>query len=109
MFMDAQQDNTRKCDLYKYMRLRIVRESTEGMLPRERLRDPSRWRPDRNRRERINFSGGQKQRVSAARGAYQMKDLYLFDDPVSAVDGHVGACLFENLLGPQGRLKDTTW
>ncbi|CAN7975420.1 unnamed protein product, partial [Ixodes persulcatus] len=54
----------------------------------------------------INLSGGQKQRVSLARAAYQMKDLYLFDDPLSAVDVHVGACLFKNLIGPQGMLKD---
>ncbi|XP_040061754.2 multidrug resistance-associated protein 1-like [Ixodes scapularis] len=56
----------------------------------------------------INLSGGQKQRVSLARAAYQMKDLYLFDDPLSAVDAHVGAYLFKNLIGPQGMLKDTT-
>ncbi|XP_040061761.2 multidrug resistance-associated protein 1-like [Ixodes scapularis] len=56
----------------------------------------------------INLSGGQKQRVSLARAAYQMKDLYLFDDPLSAVDAHVGASIFKDLIGPRGMLKGTT-
>ncbi|CAN8003965.1 unnamed protein product [Ixodes hexagonus] len=56
----------------------------------------------------INLSGGQKQRVSLARAAYQQKDLYLFDDPLSAVDAHVGASLFKDLIGPRGMLKETT-
>ncbi|KAM7291291.1 multidrug resistance-associated protein 1-like [Ixodes scapularis] len=56
----------------------------------------------------INLSGGQKQRVSLARTAYQKKDLFLFDDPLSAVDAHVGASLFKDLIGPRGMLKDTT-
>ncbi|CAN7939452.1 unnamed protein product, partial [Ixodes hexagonus] len=56
----------------------------------------------------INLSGGQKQRVSLARAAYQKKDLYLFDDPLSAVDAHVGASLFKDLIGPRGILKETT-
>ncbi|EEC06752.1 multidrug resistance protein, putative [Ixodes scapularis] len=56
----------------------------------------------------INLSGGQKQRVSLARAAYQRKDLYLFDDPLSAVDAHVGASLFNELIGPRGMLRETT-
>ena len=54
----------------------------------------------------INLSGGQKQRVSIARAVYQDKDVYFFDDPLSAVDSHVGKHLFENVLGPQGILRD---
>ncbi|KAJ8688541.1 hypothetical protein QAD02_024336 [Eretmocerus hayati] len=56
----------------------------------------------------INLSGGQKQRVSLARAVYSNSDVYLLDDPLSAVDSHVGKHIFENLIGPQGMLKDKT-
>ncbi|KAF9582973.1 hypothetical protein BGW38_010496 [Lunasporangiospora selenospora] len=56
----------------------------------------------------INLSGGQKQRVSLARAAYQDADVYLLDDPLSAVDAHVDQHLWENLLGPKGLLKNKT-
>ncbi len=42
----------------------------------------------------INLSGGQKQRVSVARAVYCGGDVYMFDDPLSAVDAHVGAHMF---------------
>ena len=54
----------------------------------------------------INLSGGQKQRVSLARAVYQDADIYLFDDPLSAVDAHVGKHIFNNVIGPQGILKN---
>lgn len=38
----------------------------------------------------INLSGGQKQRVSLARAVYNDADVYFLDDPLSAVDSHVG-------------------
>ncbi|KAL3612172.1 hypothetical protein D5086_003192 [Populus alba] len=48
----------------------------------------------------INLSGGQKQRIQIARALYQDADIYLFDDPFSAVDAHTGSHLFkEALLG----------
>ncbi|XP_042357577.1 canalicular multispecific organic anion transporter 1 isoform X2 [Plectropomus leopardus] len=56
----------------------------------------------------INLSGGQKQRVSLARAAYSQADIYLLDDPLSAVDSHVGKHLFEEVIGPNGLLKDKT-
>ncbi|KAK4830095.1 hypothetical protein QYF61_008522 [Mycteria americana] len=56
----------------------------------------------------VNISGGQKQRVSLARAVYSNADLYLLDDPLSAVDVHVGKHLFENLIGPSGLLKSKT-
>ena len=42
----------------------------------------------------INLSGGQKQRVQLARALYQDADVYLLDDPFSAVDAHTAAALF---------------
>ncbi|KAK8467191.1 hypothetical protein PHAVU_008G276201 [Phaseolus vulgaris] len=46
----------------------------------------------------INLSGGQKQRIQIARALYQDADIYLFDDPFSAVDAHTGSHLFKALL-----------
>ncbi|KAG0217290.1 hypothetical protein BGX33_010936 [Mortierella sp. NVP41] len=56
----------------------------------------------------INLSGGQKQRVSLARATYDNADVYLLDDPLSAVDAHVDRHLWDNLIGPEGLLKDKT-
>ena len=55
-----------------------------------------------------NLSGGQKQRISIARAVYSKSDFYLFDDPISAVDYHVGKSIFDNVIGPQGLLKGKT-
>ncbi|KAG0358621.1 hypothetical protein BGZ54_010349 [Gamsiella multidivaricata] len=52
----------------------------------------------------INLSGGQKQRVSLARAVYDDADIYLLDDPLSAVDAHVDQHLWTNVVGPQGLL-----
>ncbi|KAH9246439.1 hypothetical protein BASA81_016031 [Batrachochytrium salamandrivorans] len=43
----------------------------------------------------VNLSGGQKARVSLARAMYQDCDTYLLDDPISALDAHVGAEVFD--------------
>lgn len=84
----------------------------------------------------INLSGGQKQRkfncislhsncnlypiyefpfafddltgVSLARAVYADADVYFFDDPLSAVDSHVGKHIFENVIGPTGMLASKT-
>ena len=56
----------------------------------------------------INLSGGQKQRISMARALYNDGDIYLLDDPLSAVDAHVGKHMFKEVLGPEGLLKDKT-
>ncbi|TNN71772.1 Canalicular multispecific organic anion transporter 1 [Liparis tanakae] len=63
---------------------------------------------DRRFQGGINLSGGQKQRVSLARAAYSQADIYLLDDPLSAVDSHVGKHLFDKVIGPNGLLKDKT-
>ena len=42
----------------------------------------------------INLSGGQKQRIQLARAVYNDADIYLLDDPFSAVDAHTASILF---------------
>ncbi|XP_058980624.1 multidrug resistance-associated protein 1 isoform X3 [Musca domestica] len=56
----------------------------------------------------INLSGGQKQRISMARAVYSDADLYFLDDPLSAVDSHVGKHIFEQVIGPKGLLAKKT-
>ncbi|KAF9899229.1 hypothetical protein BX616_003152, partial [Lobosporangium transversale] len=46
----------------------------------------------------INLSGGQKQRISIARAVYADADVYILDDPLSAVDAHVDQHIFEKAL-----------
>lgn len=46
----------------------------------------------------LNLSGGQKQRISLARAVYSNRDIFLLDDPLSAVDAHVGKHIFEKCI-----------
>uniref|UniRef100_A0ACD5XQA7 Uncharacterized protein n=2 Tax=Avena sativa TaxID=4498 RepID=A0ACD5XQA7_AVESA len=54
----------------------------------------------------VNLSGGQKQRVQLARALYQNADIYLLDDPFSAVDAHTATSLFNDYV--MGVLSDKT-
>jgi ATP-binding cassette subfamily C (CFTR/MRP) protein 1 len=53
----------------------------------------------------ISLSGGQKARLSLARAVYARADVYLMDDPLSAVDEHVGRHIIDNVLGSEGLLS----
>lgn len=44
--------------------------------------------------------------MSLARAIYQDADIYLLDDPLSAVDSHVGKHIFDDVIGPSGLLKN---
>ncbi|KAI0260131.1 putative ATP-binding cassette transporter protein YOR1 [Gloeopeniophorella convolvens] len=46
----------------------------------------------------ISLSGGQKQRVNICRAIYSGADILIFDDPLSALDAHVGESVFNNVL-----------
>jgi len=46
----------------------------------------------------VNLSGGQRHRVALARACYQEADIYLLDDPLSAVDAEVGRLLMDQCI-----------
>ena len=46
----------------------------------------------------VNLSGGQKVRVSLARTVYANPDIYLFDDPISALDANIGKKIMNDLI-----------
>ena len=46
----------------------------------------------------ITLSGGQKARLALARALFVDADIYLFDDPISAVDSKVAKKLYENVM-----------
>ncbi|KAK2956617.1 Multidrug resistance-associated protein [Blattamonas nauphoetae] len=54
----------------------------------------------------VNLSGGQKARIQLARAVYSSSDVILLDDPLSAVDAHVGKFLMDECIG--GVLKGRT-
>nr|XP_006212153.1 multidrug resistance-associated protein 6 isoform X1 [Vicugna pacos] len=56
----------------------------------------------------MNLSGGQKQRLSLARAVYRKAAVYLLDDPLAALDAHVGQHVFNQVIGPDGLLQGKT-
>ena len=55
----------------------------------------------------LNLSGGQKARISIARAIYSESEIYIFDDPLSALDAYVGMNLFKGVFNEY--LKDKTF
>lgn len=53
----------------------------------------------------ITLSGGQKARLALARALYAEADIYLLDDPISAVDAKVALTMFNNCVRPLSRDK----
>ncbi|KAK5971823.1 hypothetical protein GCK32_002081 [Trichostrongylus colubriformis] len=54
------------------------------------------------------LSGGQRARICLARALYQDCDIYLLDEPFSAVDARIAKSMFEKILGPNGLLAKKT-
>nr|WBG67118.1 ABCC3 protein [Mythimna separata] len=54
----------------------------------------------------VSLSGGQRARINLARAVYREADIYLLDDPLSAVDANVGRQLFEGCIN--GYLRGST-
>eukprot|EP00965_Chrysotila_dentata_P110803 3661814-Pleurochrysis_carterae.AAC.1 len=54
----------------------------------------------------VFLSGGQRARVALARAVYADAEVYLLDDPLAACDSRVAAALMEEVIGPNGLLKD---
>lgn len=54
----------------------------------------------------VSLSGGQRARINLARAVYKQADIYLLDDPLSAVDTHVGKQLFDDCV--TGYLREKT-
>jgi ABC-type multidrug transport system ATPase subunit len=110
--------------LWKAIRRREVLESDERVLLGGRSRYPSQRGSDRGRRKRsenqefgddtslcrsigITLSGGQRQRLNIARAIYFGSDIVILDDPLSALDAHVGKAVFQNVIvgGLAGRTR----
>ena len=53
----------------------------------------------------ITLSGGQKARLTLARAIYEDADIYLLDDPISAVDAKVAKKLFRKCIRPLSEEK----
>ena len=54
----------------------------------------------------VNLSGGQRQRVALARVLYRGADIYLLDDPLSALDPKVANHVFRNMI--RGEMRNAT-
>ncbi|KAJ6578028.1 ABC transporter [Mycena capillaripes] len=53
----------------------------------------------------ISLSGGQKQRINICRAIYRDSDILVFDDPLSALDAHVGHDVFRKVLRAPGKTR----
>jgi ABC-type multidrug transport system fused ATPase/permease subunit len=91
------------------------RKKYNRVLDASQLRQDLRVLPDGDETEigdrGLNLSGGQKQRIAIARAIYlkNQKDVFVFDDPLSAVDVHVAGALWDQVIcGEQSVLHGKT-
>ncbi len=54
----------------------------------------------------VNISGGQRARIGLARACYSRAQIFLLDDPLSAVDSKVAARIFGECI--RGLLREKT-
>ncbi|KAJ8782567.1 hypothetical protein J1605_000546 [Eschrichtius robustus] len=57
----------------------------------------------------LNLSGGQRQRISLARAVSLNHEIYLLDDPLSAVDAHVGKHVSEECIERRSGGRPSSW
>ena len=55
----------------------------------------------------ITLSGGQKARLALARAIFRDADIYLFDDPISAVDSKVAKQIYDRVIKALWKNKKT--
>lgn len=53
-----------------------------------------------------NISADHKQRISLARAVYSNARVILMDDPMSVVNGRTSKHIFDNVIGPNGMLRN---
>jgi ABC-type multidrug transport system fused ATPase/permease subunit len=98
LYPDYSRDHARRYDAAKYQKVLFACALTDDLdqLPAGDMTQIG--------EKGINLSGGQKQRVGLARAVYKDADIYLLDDPLSAVDAHTGQHIMDHVILGLGRI-----
>ncbi|XLT49058.1 hypothetical protein HN873_041662 [Arachis hypogaea] len=95
--VDTDNDGRINCEKFCAMM-----RSLEILYGKEYCQCPSwlgyKWNTDSAGEKGVNLSGGQKQRIQLGRALYQNVNIYLLDDPFSAVDAHIATNLFNEYI-----------